>query len=216
MSGMVGVIAQDAGRYSLFAVSLTVLRSPPNTALRWKLTSDRIIGRNSHVETALETGAEWLMFIDDDHTFGPDLLVRLLAHDLPVVGALYMQRQRPFAPIAYSAKEDDGTYRNLDLTAYGEDAVVEVAALGTGGMLIRAEVLRAMPFPWFEHGLASEDLIFCDKARKLGFPVHVDLAARMGHLSPSAVWPTWHAGGWSVGFAVADEFALSVPIQPPE
>src|SRR5947208_1793411 len=107
MSGTVGVIASDWGRATLFTTSLTTLRTPVNTSLDWALTSDRIIGRNKLAQRAIDAGAEWLMFIDDDHTFPKDLLLRLLAHDKPVVGALYMQRMVPFAPIAYSHKTAD-------------------------------------------------------------------------------------------------------------
>jgi GT2 family glycosyltransferase len=183
-----------------------------NTDFQPCLTSDRIYGRNILAKRAIDQGAEWLLFIDDDHVFPDDLLLRLLAHELPIVGALYVQRQPPFRPLAYSARLEN-RYEFLDLTKHGPNDLVEVAALGTGGMLIRSEVLHEMPFPWFEHGVASEDLIFCDKARALGFPVHVDLGCRMGHMLPSAVWPgTSSNGEWHIGFALAEEFAVKVPI----
>ena len=46
MAGLVGVIANDTSRYSMFTVCLTSLRSPVNTMPEWALTSDRILGRN--------------------------------------------------------------------------------------------------------------------------------------------------------------------------
>lgn len=218
MSGCVGVIASDSGRYTLFTVSLTQLHSPPNTALKWGLTSDRILGRNRLVEQTLEIGAEWLLFIDDDHVFGSDHLLRLLAHDKPVVGALYLQRQMPFAPVAFSHKTDDERYIPLVLTDYGPEDLVEVRALGTGGMLIRSEVFHAMIPPWFEHGRASEDIMFCDKVYELGLgPVYCDLGTRMGHMSPAAIWPEFdEEDRWGVGFSVADNFSLKVPISVEE
>lgn len=216
MSGAIGIIASDTSRYSLFTVCLTSLHKPVNTAAVWALTSDRILGRNRCVKDALEMGAEWLIFLDDDHVFEAALLERLLAHDKPVVGSLYLQRMKPFAPVAYSHKDEDEVYHPLKLAQYESDELVEVAALGTGGMLIRSEVLRAMERkgePWFEHGRASEDLIFCDRVYELGLgPIYCDLGARMGHLSPMAFWPSCTDGEWEVGFALADGYQLKVPI----
>ena len=214
MAGLVGVIANDTSRYSMFTVCLTSLRSPVNTVPEWALTSDRILGRNRVAKAAIEKGAEWLLFLDDDHVFGPNLLEKLLAHEKPIVGSLYLQRMMPFAPVAYTHKTEDERYIPINLHNHGEDDLVEVAAVGTGGMLIRSEILHAMEEPWFEHGRASEDLIFCDKVYELGLgPIYCDLGSRLGHMSPAAVWPA-HSGddGWEVGFALSDGFRLTVPI----
>lgn len=212
MSGSIGVIANDTSRYSMFMVCLTALHKPVNTQPVWALTSDRILGRNTCVEEALDKGTEWLLFLDDDHVFGPQLLTRLLAHEKPIVGSLYLQRMMPFRPVAYSHKDENSVYHAINLHNHGESDLIEVAAVGTGGMLIRSEVLREMEHPWFEHGRASEDLIFCDKVYELGLgPIYCDLGARLGHLSPAALWPSFDED-WEVGFALSDGFRLSVPI----
>jgi len=196
----------------MFWICLRALRCPPNTMPVDALTSDRILGRNTCVKKALESGAEWLMFLDDDHVFAPGLLERLLSHNKPIVGSLYLQRMMPFAPVAYSHKTND-TYHAVHLHNHGADDLIEVAAVGTGGMLIRSEILRAIAYPWFEHGRASEDLIFCDKVHELGLgPIYCDLGARLGHMSPAALWPSFNNDTWEVGFALADGFSLTVPI----
>lgn len=215
MSGMVGVIANDTGRYSLFTFMLTMLQTPVNTKIQPALTSDRILGRNKLAKIAIEEGMEWLLFIDDDHAFKHDLLLKLLKHDVPIVGSLYLQRMLPFSPVAYSHKDDDDFYMPIDLTELPEDGLVEVAAVGTGGMLVRTEVFRELEYPWFEHGRASEDLIFCDRAREAGFPIYCDLNSRLGHFTVSAIWPSWVDNEWVVGFSVADNFSLYVPIEKP-
>lgn len=214
MSGHVGIIANDAGRYTIFSVALTQLKHPVNTGILWKLTSDRIIGRNAVVRDALDVGSEWVMFLDDDHTFPADILNQLLSHNLPVVGALYVQRAAPFMPIAYSSKnEEDGMYTPLRLTDdLPEKGLVQVRACGTGGMLIRSEVFHQLEYPWFEHGEASEDLIFCDKVHELGIPIHVDTGIRMGHLSMAACWPDHSTGKWAIGFSLADGFEMIAAI----
>ena len=216
MSGTVGIIANDSARYTLFAASLVNLRTPVNTAISWAVGSDRIVGRNNIVRQALDQGSEWVLFLDDDHAFGPDLLLRLLAHDQPIVASLYMGRARPFAPIAYGEKQDDGTYLPIQLPGLPESGLLAVVAAGTGGMLIRSEIFRAVGEPWCEHGRASEDLIFCDKAREAGFPIYLDLATHLGHLAPCSIWPTFLEGEWAVGFTVTDGTSLYVRIEPAE
>jgi hypothetical protein len=208
---MVGCISNDTARYTMFYVAKDGLRTPVNTRVQTQLTGDRILGRNKLAKLAVEDGMEWLMFLDDDHTFGPEILKRLLAHNVPVVGALYLQRQMPFLPIAYATKDDEGVYWPVDLNAHGENDLITVRGLGTGGMLIRTEIFRELPYPWFEHGTASEDLIFCDRVYEAGLgPIYCDLGARMGHLSPAALWPTYVDGKWAAGFALADGFSVTV------
>lgn len=213
MSGLIGIPANDAARYTFFAASLTALHHPPNTAVRWSFGSDRIRGRNNLVRDALDQGAEWLWFLDDDHAFRPDLLHRLLAHEKPIVTPVYLQRMMPFAPVVYADREGDN-YIPVFLPDHApeDDPLIEVCAAGTGGMLIRTEVFRGLEEPWFEHGRASEDLIFCEKARAAGFPIYCDLSAHLGHITSSVIWPVVQEGEWAVGFAVADSVTLSVPV----
>jgi hypothetical protein len=56
--------------------------------------------------------------------------------------------------------------------------------------------------------------MFCDRAIEAGFPVYVDLGARLGHLAPSAVWPTYTEGeGWQVGWTFSASARFVVPIE---
>lgn len=217
LSGTVGIIANSFGRVTVFSVCLSSLVSPLNTAIQWSIGSDRIVGRNNLVRETLNYGSEWLFFLDDDHAFDRNILIRLLSHEKDIVASLYTQRVRPFAPIAYSKRDDDGTYAALDLTKYGKEDLVPVRAAGTGGMLIRSEVFRAMEDPWFEHGKASEDLLFCEKAKNAGFQVYCDLGARLGHADPVIIWPAYldEEEQWGIGFNLADNYNLYVPIESP-
>ncbi len=214
MSGTVGIPANDAARYTLFFACLTQLLHPPNTQIRWAFGSDRIRGRNNLVRESLENGSEWLWFLDDDHAFAPDLLNRLLAHKVDIVTPVYLQRMMPFAPVVYTGQED-ANFTPLFLPDYaGDEGLQVVHAAGTGGMLIRSEVFRAIEEPWFEHGHASEDLIFCEKARDAGFSIWCDLHAHLGHLTSATIWPAYDAENeaWTVAFAIADQMSLKIPI----
>lgn len=221
MSGTLGIIANDAGRYTLFSVALTQLKHPPNTRVDWALCTDMTRGRNMLVERSLEMGSEWILFMDDDHVFPSDILLRLLSHDQPIVGSLYLRRHSPFAPNAFLHLNDDFSYQPIDLTTLPQEGLLKVKAVGTAGMLIRSEVFREIAEPWFEYGQvgkwgASEDIVFCEKAAEAGFEVFVDLGAKLGHMAPCAIWPSWVDQEWAVGFSVADGTSLYCPIEKAE
>ncbi len=82
-------------------------------------------------------------------------------------------------------------------------------------MLIRSEVLHALEYPWFEHGRASEDLLFCEKVNEAGLgPVYCDLGARMGHFGMASLWPHYDAEReeWQTGVIIADGQNVTLPI----
>lgn len=217
MSGTVGIVADMAGRYTEFSKSLLTLSGnvPVNTAVDWQIGADRGRSRNQLVERSLERGSEWILFLDDDHSFPPTLLMGLLAHDEPVVASLYLQRSDPFLPIAYTSKDEDGNYWPLDLPAQGRHGLVPVVGAGTGGMLIRSEVFRELPAPWFVHTTKqSEDLYFCDRLVEAGIPLYVDLDARLGHLAVFNIYPDFEEQ-WAAGISVSPSMRVLLPIVMP-
>lgn len=202
MSGTVGVIADAAARYTQFWQCLTGLRTPVNTALDPEIGADRARSRNNLVRRSLERGSEWIMFLDDDQTFKPSILLNALAVEQPVVGALYTQRVAPYLPIAYADKDEHG-YWPLDLRNHGPNELVRVRAAGTGGMLIRSEVFRVLgDIDWFLHTTEqSEDMYFCDRLAEAEIPLYVHTNIRLGHIAPAVVFPEWHedTGEWVAG-----------------
>ena len=51
-----------------------------------------------------------------------------------------------------------------------------------------------MPDRWFEYGDKSEDIVFCEKAKKAGFKIYADLSCRLGHITTAVVWPAVNNG----------------------
>ena len=65
--------------------------------------------------------------------------------------------------------------------------LVEVDWVGTAFTLINMKVFKKMPRPWFEYDfnpkhIVGEDVLFCIKAKKLGYKVYVDPEVNIGHL----------------------------------
>jgi GT2 family glycosyltransferase len=186
---------------------------PEGFKVRFAQGSDRISQRNRLVRDALDCDCDYVFFLDDDCVFGKHLLTRLLATGKDIVGGLYMQRVYPFSPVAYSHKQD-GLFMPINLDEMPQEPV-EVAACGTGAMLIHTDVFRALgDGPWFDYGVHTEDMLFCEAAAERGFRVWVDLHehSRVGHITTAKVWPTMVDGEWRVGFTVSDQLNLTCPV----
>ena len=48
-----------------------------------------------------------MFFVDDDMLFGPGHVDGLLAHEKPIVSALYFNRKPPYYPVAYNRQAED-------------------------------------------------------------------------------------------------------------
>lgn len=161
--------------------------------------------RNLMVASFLDgTDSDWLLMLDTDEQLTPqafDLLINT-AHEKerPIVAGLYFAAMDG-GPDAIFPKPmptifmDTGTsFRPLD--NYDEDAVFEIHAAGTGCLLIHRSVFEKMreladphqgdKWCWFWDGpidgtWLGEDLLFCRRARALGFPIYVNTAAILPH-----------------------------------
>lgn len=145
--------------------------------------------------------ATHVLFIDDDMIVPPDGLLRLLAHNEPLVGGLYFGRQPPHLPIAYRYVED-GQW--IPVTKYGR-GLQEVDAIGFGFMLVAVEVLRKMERPWFEFSdKMGEDMYFCEQAKKLGYTILLDGDLICRHLTVTEVGPEHYEWHQAQGFNFQD------------
>lgn len=207
--GTIAVTADEAGRYTRFAISMQGLQIPNGSNTVWQIGNDIAGNRNGACD---QIKGDWIWFIDDDHAFHPDILFRLLSRNVDIVTPICLRRTQPFLPIP--CVDDDF----MDITKYQPDELVEVQHAGSSGMLIRKHVLDAVEAPWFELGNGiSEDVNFCRKAVAAGFSIHVDMDVRLGHITTAVIWPAWsdEEERWLTGFTVADGAQLAIdPAEP--
>lgn len=202
--GTVAVSADEAGRFTQFAMSMQGLEMPSGSRTVWQVGNDIAGNRN---RAAGDIHGDWLWFIDDDHAFAPSILTRLLAHDVDIVAPLCLRRQQPFDPVSFTSRE---RIEVLDLSTAMPAGLVEVEAAGSAGMLIRRHVFERLEEPYFRQTDVSEDIVFCDKARAAGFDIYVDLATRLGHITTAVVWPAYVDGEWRTGLTVADGLQVHI------
>ena len=215
--GLIGIIASDTARFSEFGSCLSRLQAPEGWAIEWIIGSNWRDARNNLVELTLEHDYSHLWFMDDDHSFGDDILLRLLAHDVALVNPICLARTWPFIPCVYPKKlaEGEHVYLPLDFEGAEPEGLIEIAAGGCAGMLIRRDVLQAvsaLPGRPFEYGDLSEDITFCEKAKACGFTLYADLGVTLGHITTAVIQPSYDPeNDWTTGFTVGKDMRLVVP-----
>ena len=149
--------------------------------------------RNQLVKYARDKGGyDFVLWLDSDMTFEPDLLDRLLEdiQGRQCVTGLCFGRRPPFNPCIYKALDvrQEGQlitpYREI-YEDYPRNEVFEVEACGFACVLMRMDVLEAMGIygvPFFPVAGLGEDLTFCWRARKLDIKFHCDSRLKIGHI----------------------------------
>lgn len=120
-----------------------------------------------------------VLWLDSDMRFPKDALFRLLAADEDIVAAIYPGRRAPIIPTATIG--DEQLLFIEPARSAQPDMLIEASRCGMGCMLMRADVLRKIPKPWFAVSYSSEqdiyqgeDAFFCRKAQDAGYRVMID------------------------------------------
>ena len=126
--------------------------------------------RNNIVRSALnyEHPIDAIMWIDADMRFPADTIERLWEHGKDIVGATYRERQEPYR---YLGKFCD------EAQALAAGGLAPAELMPGGMMLVRTEVYRRVPPPWYvldEDGL-RDDYHFSAAAKKAGYDIWCDM-----------------------------------------
>jgi len=151
-----------------------------------------VANRNTCVE---DMEGDWIWFVDDDHSFEPLTLMKLLGHmygpaseQVVVATGLYSSKTSPSWPILWHGPYIGRQNYSWEELAPGTFILPQGDLAGTSGMLIRKRVLDDLGgYPWFkcgqlDRGEVSEDFFFCYEVQKLGFEILVDRDIMLPHL----------------------------------
>jgi hypothetical protein len=159
--------------------------------------------RNIMVKHFLDnTKNDWLLMLDCDERISPQTFDLLCATadqiERPVVAGLYFAALwegpslRP-VPLIFTANEEQGLQ---PMDNYPQDQVVEVAAAGTGALLMHRSALQKLrdaagedqkDWAWFQDGpiggnkWLSEDLMFCSRLAQNGIKMVAHTGAVLQH-----------------------------------
>jgi hypothetical protein len=150
-------------------------------------------------------GVDYLMFIDSDIRFSREQIKTLRGYDKGVIGGVYLKKKLPYQPVY-----------NHRLGKEEETGLTQMHEIGTGFMMIRKDVFKAIQERWPEHHYKpysherpsenyydwfrvgkcpdtgyylSEDYYFCKLARECGYDVFMDENILVEH-SGKMLFPT--------------------------
>lgn len=150
--------------------------APPGTLFNIHTVSGTLIADQRQKLARMAYKSDYILFLDSDMRFPPQLLERLLAHDKDIVACNYPTRRLPVKTVAFSEFESMKCVYSTDQTG-----LQEVDAVGMGAMLIKTDVFKKLPLPWFNvsylptvNMFVGEDIYFCKLAQAHGFKVYID------------------------------------------
>ena len=136
---------------------------------------------------------DFALWLDTDNLVTKEQVLRLIDDDCDIVSALYFKKTAPCQPVA--AESIPGSNAKMPLSEYGKNSLQEIEYTGMGCCLMKWAVLEKMteshthPFgftPVIGDGgnptFQSEDVVFCEHARALGFKIFLDARVVSGHI----------------------------------
>lgn len=157
--------------------------------------------RNLAANFALINNYDYMFCVDSDIILPNDALVKLLQANRPIASGVYRQRKFdaniPELFLGLDVVEDEEK-KTLCFNMTREDLAKfeskneyshEIEACGFGCVLIAREVLEKIEKPHFfyKHSIdfkdtVSEDVYFCQNAKKAGFPTYFVPSLKVGHI----------------------------------
>jgi len=146
------------------------------------------IARNELASEVFKHDAEWLFFLDSDIIPPRDAIIKLMSHNLDIVGGLYYKRMPPVHPAMWRLApkpRPEGKY--IPIMHFQKGQLIECDVIGMGCTLIHRRVLERLEQPyfkwtqWWKRDGVSEDFYFCEKAKEAGFRIYCDTSIICRH-----------------------------------
>ena len=145
--------------------------------------------RNKLAERAINSDADYVLWLDSDMTFVPDTLDMMLdtlkTNNYEVLTGMYFRRRPPFTPTLFEELRILPTGTVTKEFDDIPDAIFEVAGCGFGCVLMSRNVLWNV---FCQNGNmfspingVGEDLSFCWRARRCGHKIYCDPTIALGH-----------------------------------
>ena len=179
--------------YDKTKIDFRICKVTGTHCMRARNISSQAVPTDSMAPVSQKLPYDFYLSTDDDMAFTPQAVERLIALNLDIVGASYMTRSGPDAHLVVACPLDK---RNKDdWFKVWDRGLQEARWIGGGCMLIRKNVFESMQYPWWRNNtifeeiegvqygdIQTEDLSFCEDARKAGFRVFIDLDNRIAHI----------------------------------
>lgn len=145
--------------------------------------------RNKLAERAINSTADYVLWLDSDMTFMPDTLDMMLdtlkKNNYEILTGMYFRRRPPFTPTLFEELRILPTGTVTKEFDEIPDEIFEVAGCGFGCVLMSRNVLWNV---FCQNGNmfapmngVGEDLSFCYRARRIGHKIYCDPTIALGH-----------------------------------
>lgn len=181
---------------ALFCQSLALLQRAGDTIVGFQVGSLVYNARNELARQAIKSEADWVLWLDSDMVFEPDLLKKMLKvceeNDIDFLTGLCFRRKPPYTPTLFDRldkMEHGASYTTIMSVPEGR---FKVGGCGFAGVLMSTDVLLSVaarfggrmfdPMEGF-----GEDVSFCWRARQCGYEIWCDSEIELGHVGSMIV-----------------------------
>ncbi len=181
---------------ALFCQSLALLQRAGDTIVGFQVGSLVYNARNELARQAIKSEADWVLWLDSDMVFEPDLLKKMLKvceeNDIDFLTGLCFRRKPPYTPTLFDRldkMEHGASYTTIMSVPEGR---FKVGGCGFAGVLMSTDVLMSVaarfggrmfdPLEGF-----GEDVSFCWRARQCGYEIWCDSDIELGHIGSMVV-----------------------------
>lgn len=193
MKYLIAIPCMDMIHTSFFSAMMN-LRKPETTEISVCCSSLIYDARNILAKKALDEGFDYILWLDSDMTFEPDLMERFVAEvqeGRDFVAGLYFKRKTPIKPCIYTGcglkLDENGNKVSFAASYidYPKDQVFEIAAAGLAAVMTSTSMIdkiyKQFGLPFSPIVGFGEDLSFCVRAREAGYQLWCDSRIKVGH-----------------------------------
>ena len=161
----------------------SLLRLPKNNCEVAYATSSLIYdARNALAEKAINENFDYVMWLDSDMVFKPDVIDRLMAHKKEFVCGVYTTRKAPIKLTLFDLVQP-GAFHAIE---WCPNELFEIKGCGFGCVLMSTSLLKqvgeAFGRPFSPIVGMGEDLSFCYRVTALGKKMYCDGTIALGHV----------------------------------
>lgn len=157
---------------------------------------DCATARNNIAKQAMAENADYVLMVDSDIIVPENAIIQLVEDRKDVIISACAHRVGITFNGRTSICKDDGEFDYTHMYTCDEihemqnngDYLVKIHGGGMGCTMIKVDLFRQLPFPWFKWvqydngSVLSEDLYFCEQCKNAGIPIYTDTRVTAGHI----------------------------------
>ena len=163
----------------------------PNTSINYVSACQVNHMRNIAVQKAIEHEQDYLVQLDDDHTFPQDFIIRLMGRGKDFITGCTKGRVNPHKPTQFYKFKEPLKQEDNYVYTDGTDGVIPIEVSGPVGMLMKVDALKQLEFPYYKMDYSyyidgkpnplGGDYYFCSQLKKKGFQLYLDTELEFPH-----------------------------------